>query len=667
MIILVLLFSSVLQALAQMPLPEKVCIGTIRTYWVDGFKSSIYTWKINGIMQSSSAGSMGVTWNTIGVFKLELQEHQGLCDGIVQSGLVTVVDKPKLDLQPDVPACLSYSLPKITGINLSGIEAYYDNSPSSGGVKIKGPITKSQTVWIYDETGTEPNCSDQISFKVAIYDPPLAFAGDPLSICSGLSVALTASSAENYSSLLWTSTGDGLFGDPATLHAVYTPGANDLKAGSVTLTLTIEGLSSNTSCTPSVSSVEVTIHPMPLLLITNPKAVCAPATIDLTFSAITAGSMILSSSVFSYWRDEAATNALTGETVVSASGTYYIKLTSPGDCSDIRPVTVIIIKEVLPEFNPIGSLCLGSIPPVLPLTSTNGITGTWSPSVITTDLPGTVVYTFTADGVKCTDIVSMAIIVDPIITPLFEPIEPICLNSTAPVLPAISTNGITGTWSPAIVATDEVVRSYTFTPDLLFCADIQTLEIEVKDLIHVTIVQDKPIIVNGGKANLTAKVTGGSGNFSYLWNDPLGQTTATATNLSAVLYKVVVTDMDGVCDPVKASYELTEPQPFIVKAEIIQPIICLGGLAMVSVTATGGIPPYNGVGIYQVPAGQYQYNLTDYNLVVAKSNYLEVNEPEALKADVASVPISCGATGNGSITVTNPSGGSRIYQVRIDG
>src|ERR1035437_9986390 len=152
MIILVLLFSSVLQALAQMPLPEKVCIGTTRTYWVDGFKSSIYTWKINGIMQSSSAGSMGVTWNTIGVFNLELQEHQGLCDGIVQSGLVTVVDKSKLDLQPDVAACLSYSLPKITGINLSGNEAYYDNSPSSGGVKITGPITKSQTFWIYDET-----------------------------------------------------------------------------------------------------------------------------------------------------------------------------------------------------------------------------------------------------------------------------------------------------------------------------------------------------------------------------------------------------------------------------------------------------------------------------------------------------------------------------------
>ena len=45
----------------------------------------------------------------------------------------------------------------------------------------------------------------------------------------------------------------------------------------------------------------------------------------------------------------------------------------------------------------------------------------------------------------------------------------------------------------------------------------------------------------------TVSVTQGSGNYSYLWNDPQAQTSATATNLCAGNYCVVVTDLDTNC------------------------------------------------------------------------------------------------------------------------
>ncbi|MBU3681982.1 MAG: lamin tail domain-containing protein, partial [Flavobacterium sp.] len=45
----------------------------------------------------------------------------------------------------------------------------------------------------------------------------------------------------------------------------------------------------------------------------------------------------------------------------------------------------------------------------------------------------------------------------------------------------------------------------------------------------------------------TVTITQGSGNYSYLWNDPLAQTTSTAINLCAGNYCVSVTDLDTNC------------------------------------------------------------------------------------------------------------------------
>mgnify|MGYP003583536456 CR=1 FL=1 len=49
------------------------------------------------------------------------------------------------------------------------------------------------------------------------------------------------------------------------------------------------------------------------------------------------------------------------------------------------------------------------------------------------------------------------------ITPTFTAIAPICNGSTAPALPATSTNGIAGTWNPSTIS-NTASGSYTFTP-----------------------------------------------------------------------------------------------------------------------------------------------------------------------------------------------------------
>ena len=65
----------------------------------------------------------------------------------------------------NISACNEYILPTIDGHNLSGNEAYYDNSQANNGSLISGKITSSTKVWIYDYNG---NCKDEESFNVTI-------------------------------------------------------------------------------------------------------------------------------------------------------------------------------------------------------------------------------------------------------------------------------------------------------------------------------------------------------------------------------------------------------------------------------------------------------------------------------------------------------------------
>ncbi len=126
-------------------------------------------------------------------------------------------------------------------------------------------------------------------------------------------------------------------------------------------------------------------------------------------------------------------------------------------------MTITIDDNINPTFTQVGPFCNGATITALPLTSTNGITGTWSPAINNT---ATTLYTFTPDAGQCAATATMTITINPNIVPVFNAIGPMCQNSTPPSLPGTSLNGITGTWSPAAINTAVAgTVTYTFTPD----------------------------------------------------------------------------------------------------------------------------------------------------------------------------------------------------------
>lgn len=71
---------------------------------------------------------------------------------------------------------------------------------------------------------------------LSIQKLPIVDAGDDQSICENDNVSLSGN-ALGYTSVLWSTDGDGSFSEPGNLETVYVPGTNDILQQQVTLTL----------------------------------------------------------------------------------------------------------------------------------------------------------------------------------------------------------------------------------------------------------------------------------------------------------------------------------------------------------------------------------------------------------------------------------------------
>ncbi len=165
-------------------------------------------------------------------------------------------------------------------------------------------------------------------------------------------------------------------------------------------------------------------------------------------------------------------------------------------------------------------------------------------AVNTGAIPQTANVFVTADVNGCSGTpVSYTITVNSNTTPLFTQIESVC-TGTSFNLPAISNNGIVGSWDPAI--NNNTTTTYTFTPDPTMgnCVLPVTMTVEVHD-----------INADAGVDNIvTAYVpyqlqgSGGAANLQYTWVPSSALNNPTVPNPIAVLNsdtKFYLTVSDG--------------------------------------------------------------------------------------------------------------------------
>ncbi len=103
-------------------------------------------------------------------------------------------------------------------------------------------------------------------------NPPTAFAGDDAAICEGDDFMLMDATATDYASLMWTSSGDGMFDDPMAMNPTYMPGVDDILNGMVELCLTAEP--SDPNCQAVTDCMMLTINMLPIVECPEDFAVC---------------------------------------------------------------------------------------------------------------------------------------------------------------------------------------------------------------------------------------------------------------------------------------------------------------------------------------------------------------------------------------------------------
>ncbi|MDC0635343.1 T9SS type B sorting domain-containing protein [Flavobacteriaceae bacterium] len=322
------------------------------------------------------------------------------------------------------------------------------------------------------------------------------------------------------------------------------------------------------------------------------------------------------------WYDEQFGGALlaTGNSyspTLSSNQTFWVLASNNGCEAGVRvavDATVTPLENTI--FDPIDPICEGDSNP-LPATDINGVTGNWTPAF---DATTTTDYSFTPDPGQCaTTPATVQVVVNPIVTPAFDSIDPICAGDSIAPLPTTSNNGITGTWNPATID-NTTTDVYTFTPDAGVCVIPTTIEITVLQQITPTFLIDDICI---GESTAQLPVVSEE-NISGSWSP------ATVNNLVTTTY--TFTPDPGQC--ANTTTETINVNPIntlsIATENTSAPF---DSNQIIEVTVTGGSGNYE----YQLDGGIWQNSPVFQNVIGCQEHIVKVRDEEGCSNEPESV------------------------------
>ena len=277
------------------------------------------------------------------------------------------------------------------------------------------------------------------------------------------------------------------------------------------------------------------------------------------------------------------------------------------------------------------------------------VTFLWSNNATTQNLTGLTAdtYTVVATSGACSTSASYTINTPSEIIVTETHTTPSCAggNGTVTISATGGTGALTGTGS-----FNKAAGTHQFTvTDANNCS--KTISVTVTDPPAIVLTHAYTAITcYGGTSTVTITATGGTGALT-------GTGTFTRT---AGSHDFTVTDGNG-CTKT-ATVNISQPADLAV-SESHSAILCNGGSATVTVSATGGTGAFSGTGNFQQAAGSHTYTVTDAN-GCTKSITVTLTEPVVLDIDASPTNVSCSGVTNGAIdiTVTGGTPGVKIFE-----
>jgi len=463
-----------------------ICQGSGQTLSVTGADS--YLW-IPAASLSSPTFSVGTASPTVSTTYTVIGTDIGGCSDTLSTS-VGVYVSPTVSLSSNTTICAGST----ADLSAAGAISYTWLPSASLSSSTGTSVTASPTASItYTLTGTGANgCNSGGTVEIVVNPLPTFLVSPNITICSGSTAAISATGTVNYTwspaSGLSSSTGNLLIAAP-----------------SVTTTYSITGTDVN-GCN-SGAGIEVTVNPLPALLVPQNVTVCAGNT--TTISATGA--------VNYTWSPASGLSSVTGSSVIAAplnTATYTIVGTDANGCSDSVAITIDVSPNTLIAINITpanATICSGtstllsasvvtSQPPVVYLW--NPFTGISSNtnSTVTADPLLTTSYTVTGtDANGCTNTVGVEVTVNPLQTVSVGNNVTITFgtSTTLSVTPA----GGSFSWTPAdglscntcsgpVVSPTATVLYYVTRTDNNGCMATDSIQVTVLPLCNGVFVPD---------------------------------------------------------------------------------------------------------------------------------------------------------------------------------
>lgn len=416
-----------------------------------------------------------------------------------------------------------------------------------------------------------------------------AIALDPV-ICEGESANLRAISS----------------GGTGTVQYQWNNGLGTGPAKTVTPTTTTIYLVTATDEAGCVATdtTSVVVNPRPAVEARPDTSICDGASITL-IAVATGGS----GGNYQFLWDNSLGAGPTHVVTPSSSTDYAVAVRDGNGCTNTDTANVIVNPRPVVIAAPDTAICLGDSVTLMASASggSGGYTFTWDNGLgngpthtLAPDTSTTYSVTVT-DETGCADRDQATIIVNPLPTVEARPDTAICLGDSV-TLVALPSGGSGGNyqflWNNGLGAGPSHTVSPTSSTDYLValrdgngCTDTDTASVLI-NLPPIVVATPDTSICLGETVSLTATASGGSGGYTYIWDNSLGTgPTHSVTPDTTITYSVTVTDLAG-CTASDQVTITVNPLPIADAGRDTS--ICLGESLDLIAGATGGTgPPYS--------------------------------------------------------------------------
>ncbi len=496
-------------------------VGTLTAVGSSGITNYTFTYSGGGLTGVTAQGTTDPSTDTqtdtpatTTTYTVVLTDALGQTDTATAD--IVVIPTPLVDSPQDETACGAYTLPALTN------GSYYSSPGGVGAIATGTQITSSQTIYVYNQSGTVPNCTAESSFQVTILPGSIANAGPDQVICNGLQATLDGSN--NNIPGVWSGPASAAFGVIDQFNTLVTVP----NAGDYTFTWTEDD---GMGC---ITSDQVTIVFSDMDIPNTPQ--------NPTCYGDTDGQIVLAPqggiAPYIYQWGAAAGNQTTNPAVNLGEGNYFVTVTDSAGCMAdttiglTQPAALTATTSV--ENVSCNGLCDGEITITalgcVSYSIDNGVTFQ-SNNVFTGLCPGN--YNIVAqDATGCT-VSTGATITEP---------SPVVVSSSGSITicpgdSTLLTSNASGGTAPYVYSWDNQFSTQNFmvspsvqttycvvATDSMGCVSQPSCEtVDVSPGISVT-AQSNQTICEGDQANISAVATGGAGTaVTYTWNQGVGQ------------------------------------------------------------------------------------------------------------------------------------------------